>query len=283
LGVTEWIDLALLPNEEEIGKALADLSDADRAKLTNEAASFLKLDVKQLESAMLRILLERARPLSLSTALWSRPVTSSSNIESEIRNHFERLGLEATPERLRRAQQLYAQFAVERVSIPMKAADLALQNFRCWHCGLAFCDEDLASRGFVSPYKLRGKPKADPLKPQWHDEKLRVPRMDHDWPVKLYGSNESKNLRVLCHGCNEGKANLVALVQARAFAGLPYRGQLNGEQPLPPELFYAQIRRAPACTRTGLTARQTELTVELLDPNSPAVLDNLRTVESPGL
>ncbi len=281
--MTEWIDLALLPNEAEIGKALAGLTDNERASITNQAASFLKLDVKDLERALLRILVERARPFALSTALWSRPVTASTDVQGEVRNHFERLGLAPTPERLRHAQQLYAQFAVDRTSIPMSVSDLAAQNFRCWHCGLAFCDEDLASRGFESPYKLRGQPKTDPLKPHWHSDKSRVPRMDHDWPVTLYGSNDSKNIRVICDACNVGKANFIALEQTPSFSGLPRRGQLNGLQPLHHEVFYAQIRRAPICARTGLTARQTELTVELIDPTSPAVLDNLQTIESPGI
>jgi hypothetical protein len=281
--VTEWIDLALLPNEDELGKALADLTDDERVSITRQMALFLKLDVKELEKALLRILVERARPFALSTTLWSRPVTASTDVQGEVRNHFERLGLTSTPERLRYAQQLYAQFAVDRTSIPMSISDLAAQNFRCWHCGLAFCDEDLANRGFESPYKLRGKPKTDPLKPHWHSDKSREPRMDHNWPVTLYGSNESKNIRVICDACNTGKANFIALEQTPSFSGLPRRGQLNGTRPLPYEVFYAQIRKSPICVRTGRTARQTELTVELIDPTAPAVLDNLQTVESPGI
>ncbi|MCW5667837.1 MAG: hypothetical protein KIT35_28710 [Piscinibacter sp.] len=53
--------------------------------------------------------------------------------------------------------------------------------------------------------------------------------------------------------------------------------------PLSTEIFYAQIAREPTCWKTGVGAADSELTVEIADPNRPAFLDNLRTVESPGV
>jgi hypothetical protein len=52
--------------------------------------------------------------------------------------------------------------------------------------------------------------------------------------------------------------------------------------PLSTEVFYTQLRKSPLCERTGKNALTAELTVELRDAHSPAVLDNLITVESPG-
>ena len=68
-----------------------------------------------------------------------------------------------------------------------------------------------------------------------------------------------------------------------SFIGLPQRSSLLGIFPLSTEIFYAQIAREPACWRTGVSAAESELTVEIVDPYKPAFLDNLRTVESPGV
>jgi hypothetical protein len=217
-------------------------------------------------------------------ALVARPITSSDDPSTEIRRHFERRGVAETPERVQLALQLYAQFAQDRAKVPVKEVDLRRCGYRCEHCGLAFCNEELASKALISPFGLRGAKKVDPLKPHWNGiDENRNPTMDHDWPVSLYGDNTSGNLRVLCGACNQGKANYLALEQLKPWVGLQERAQLLGRGSLSLEAFYTQIRRSPICQRTGRGADVMELTVVLRDVRSPPVLDNLITVESPGL
>ena len=179
---------------------------------------------------------------------------------------------------------MYLQFSQERDNTRrVTQADLEQQNFRCGHCGLAFCDEELAKKGIESPHGERRKPKNDPLKPHWSRADYRVPTLDHRWPISLYGSNDLDNLLVLCKGCNVGKANRIAREQLEPFIGLPQRDTLLARYPLSPDLFYAQLIREPACSQTKQTAIECELTVEIVDPTKPAFLDNLTTVMSPGI
>lgn len=279
----EWIDFALLGTERDLDSAIAGL-DADACDaVAADLAAFLRADVVTLKRSWLRLLVERVRPLALPAALWTRSLTASSDIEALLRAHFVRLGVDPTADRISRGQQLYLQFADDRARRPVTPTSLAAQGYRCGHCGLAFCDEDLADEGITSPHGARGAPKRDPLKPHWHADRWRVPTMDHHWPVSMYGSNDAQNLRVLCKACNTGKADYTVWEQMRAFAGMPRRHDLLGRQPLSLDMFYAQIWRAPQCSRTGRDATTAELTVELRDPLAPAVLDNLITVESPGL
>jgi hypothetical protein len=107
--------------------------------------------------------------------------------------------------------------------------------------------------------------------------------MDHNWPVSLYGDSTPANLRVLCMACNQGKAHYLAIEQFPSWVGLPGRAQLVGTGPLSFEVFYTQLRRSPVCKNTAKGPTESELTVQLLDPKAPAVLDNLATVSSPGL
>jgi hypothetical protein len=279
---TEWIDLALIANEEALQRAIAALDSTERDRLLRQFAAVLGQDLQVFQVGLLRILVERARPLALPAALWSRPVTSSSDIEAEFRKHLQHLSLSDSFARLRQGQQMYAQFVVERARVRVELSDLQRHGFRCGHCGLAFCDEELTYKGWSSPFGLRGSRKSDPLKPHWHRDDWREPTVDHDWPVSLYGTNDATNLRVLCKGCNNGKAEYITVEQTKAFTGLPGRSDLLGGNPLSTGVFYAQLRRAPHCAHTGKDARITELTVGLRDPTAPAVLDNLITLESMG-
>lgn len=279
----EWIDLALLVSEAELAAAIDALSDGERFEITSKLSSVLHIDRRDLEKKVLRLLVERARPLALPASLWARPITATTSIPTEAREHLARLGIDTTEKRVKAAQQLYAQFVIERRKIPVTEKDLTAQGYRCGYCGLAFCDEEVGAAGLTSPFGARGPAKADRFKPHWHSDEHRTPTIDHVWPVKLYGDNDRSNLRVICRGCNEGKANFLAVAQTRPFIGLPVRAQLTGTLPIPLELFFAQIWREPQCSRTGRHAHETELTVDLHDPRGAVVLDNLITVQSPGL
>lgn len=279
----EWIDLALTLNEDDLAREIDQLGPNDRKRILDQLLTVFRLRSDTGERAILRLMVERARPMALPSTLWRRPISSSSNILTEATRHLKHLRVDATKERLQKAQDLYAQFVAERGNERVTEQQLKAQGYRCWHCGLAFCDEELSQKGFVSPFGSRRKPKSDPFKPHWVKVENRLPRLDHHWPISLYGDNQSRNHRILCFSCNTGKAHYVTTEQMQPFVGLPKRMQFIGNAPLPEDLFYAQIRLNPECFRTGKTARDVELTVELRDPQILAVLDNLVTVESPGL
>jgi len=276
----DWIDLALVGDEAALDDAIRNLDSDARQEALTSLARELELEGDEVERAVLRMMVERVRPLALPRSLWARPITASDEPESHVRAHFQRKRINPTPQRLRQATQLYAQFADERDRVSVTEASLKTCGYRCEHCGLAFHDEELQKKALVSPFGTRGSPKHDPWKPQWHQHDLRYPTMDHHWPVSLYGDNRAGNMKVLCRGCNLGKEHYVALEQYRSTVGLPARSQLIGAGPVACEVFYAQLRRAPACVETGQIAKDVELTVRLKDPHAAAVLDNLETVVS---
>lgn len=280
----EWIDFGLLGNEDELTATLDGLDEAQRADATAELTSKLGLDRADVERSILRLLIERVRPYALPASLWARPVTASDDPRALLRAYFGRVGVTETADRLDRGIDLYLQFREERSRVQVQESDLRRCSFRCEHCGLAFCNEELARRAIVSPFGTRGTKKTDALKPHWNgSDDLRFPSMDHIWPVSLYGNNDRKNLKVLCRACNQGKEDFVAWEQTRPAVGLPRRPQLATPGSLPIELFYAQLRRSPICVDTGQDATSTELTVRLVDVGGPLVLDNLVTVASPGI
>ncbi len=280
--MVEWIDLALLGDEEGLSAAINRLDASERATALADVAHQLGVDQVAIERAMLRTLVERVRPFALSSALWARAITASDDPEVEVRAHFARRGVTETPNRMRLALQLYAQFAEDRGNVRVQESDLKRCGYRCEHCGLAFCNEELSHKTLISPFGLRGGAKVDALKPHWNGQDSdRYPTLDHDWPVSLYGDNTSSNLRVLCRSCNMGKADYLALEQLRPWVGLPGRKQLLSQNVLSAEVFYTQLRRSPLCESTGLGPKATELTVQLRDPYIPGVLDNLVTVRSP--
>lgn len=279
-----WIDFALLGDEESLQSAIESLTPQQRVAAIDEITQKLGITSSDVQGTILRLLIERVRPLALPMSLWSRPVTASDDPRVRLREHFARLGVAITPERVQRALDLYIQFREERRKMPVGESDLRRCGFRCQHCGLAFCNEELARKAIASPFGTRGAHKSDPLKPHWNGaDDLRFPTMDHHWPVSLYGDNRPKNLRVLCNACNQGKEDFLANEQLRPAVGLPRRSQLLSGGALPFDVFYAQLRRAPKCATSGQTALNTELTVRLVDPHGPPVLDNLATTESPGL
>ena len=280
----EWIDFALLGDENNLRSAIDGLDDGQRADAIDELTRKLGVDRADVERSILRLLVERVRPYALPMSLWARPITASDDPRVLLRAHFGRVGVAATADRLDKGLDLYLQFREERSRVPVQESDLRRCRYRCEHCGLAFCNEELARKAIVSPFGTRGTKKTDALKPHWNvADELRWPTMDHDWPVSLYGNNDRRNLKVLCRACNEGKSDFLAWEQTRPSVGLPRRTQLSTPGSLPNELFYTQLRRSPVCADTGQTATSTELTVRLVDASGPLVLDNLVTVASPGI
>lgn len=276
----KWIDLALIGDETALNAAFAGMTIEQLNGALQDVADALEVGETDLLRGALRILIERARPLALPTDLWRRPITASTDARAMVVNHFGARGIEATPRRIESALAMYARFEQERDrTLRLREAHLVSANYHCAHCGLRFHNEELLSRTLVSPLGNRRRPPNDRLKPHWNgDAGLREPTLDHDWPVSLYGDNGAENLRVLCHGCNLGKEQAVALEHLRPWVGLPGRADLLLSTPVSVAVFYAQLRREPHCYTTGKTAFDTELTVQPKRPSEPAVLDNLRTV-----
>lgn len=279
-----WLDLALISDEDELTDAIAGLDGDERDQLLRALVGVLNADEDRVLDGLLRLLVERARPLALPARLWARPVTSSDDPRDLIRRHFEVKGFQVTSQRVKAADRLYTRFLDERAKTSLGERELIACQFRCQHCGLAFCNEQLQDKGIVSRLGNRGKDKRDPRKPHWNFEpRMRLPTHDHVWPITTFGDNTSSNLKVLCAGCNRGKENVLALEQVRAWTGLVSRTSLLHTEVVDWVPFYAQLREEPVCSKTGKGPDEVELTVKLIDPDAPPVLGNLRTVESPGL
>jgi len=278
----DWIDLALTKDEGSLNALLSRLSAEDLKNIKRQLLTVLQMQADELELSTVRILIERVRPFALPLQLWTRPSFASSSIRELGDQHLAAHGITTTEDRLDSVQHLYQRFKVFKRSkgAKLSEAKLASAGFRCQICGLRFCNEDLENWGIVSPHGYRGVPKPDPNKLHWTNPVYRLPSIDHDWPISTFGDNSIENQRVVCGGCNGGKANFVALEQTNAWTGMVDRMQLeDGAVSL--ALFYSQLRRYPTCSRTGATAATTELSVALRDPTKPVVLDNLVTVTGP--
>lgn len=282
--MAEWIDLALIGDEAALSAAVGALDGDGQARALKSLTRALAIGEGEVVENLIRLLVERVRPLALPASLWSRPVTASDDPLTHVRNHFRRRGINETQARLDAAVRLYDRFAEERVDRRVGEAELTRCGFRCQHCGIAFCNEQLEYKGVVSPFGNRGRDKSDPLKPHWNGgAEKRQPTHDHVWPVSTYGDNSSDNLRVLCNGCNFGKGDVLALEQVRAWTGLTGRDPLLRSGVVDWAAFYAQLRQSPRCDASDAGPNEAELTVELVDPGGPPVLGNLRTVTSKGV
>lgn len=276
----EWIDLVLAQSEGDLREQVQSLSLEDRELLKTSMLSLLEIEPAELEVSVFRILIERLRPFALPQELWSRGLNETTSVRDMAGRHLEHFGLATSDPRLRQMQDLYRRYCEERQRFGVTEARLTTCNYRCSHCGLLFYNEELEDLGIVSPFGNRGAAKLDPLKPHWHDVNRRKPRVDHNWPIALFGSNDEANLRILCDGCNTGKADFSTLEHTREFVGHHQGKKLRGERPVSWAMFYAQVLYRGVCARTGCTAREAELTVVLKNQRLPAVLDNLVTVES---
>jgi 5-methylcytosine-specific restriction endonuclease McrA len=91
---------------------------------------------------------------------------------------------------------------------------LRRQRGRCAHCGV-----------IIHPSPKPVDP-ADPLKPYGESpEELLAPEVDHIEPISGFGTNELKNLQVLCALCNRGKGDGlgVSLRDEARYAAVPVR------------------------------------------------------------
>ncbi|MGY3228906.1 5-methylcytosine-specific restriction endonuclease McrA [Luteibacter sp. HA06] len=283
--MADWIDLATINDERRLSAAIDALTAQEGLSLRDTLCALLFITPLEVEKSVLRILVERSRAMALPKALWSRSFSDSSSVDELCEEYLASLGVPSTKARVAAMRGLYRAFGDTRSSQPpLTIAMLNAIDWRCTHCGLLFCDDDVVHKGWSSPHGPRGPLKVEPLKQHWNPAlahcNYRQPSIDHDWPVSTFGDNAASNLRIMCRGCNEGKSNIVAGEQAQSWVGMHRRSQFL-PLPLPLDVFYAQLRRRPRCEITGQTASQIELTVKLRDPGGIARFDNLITVESP--
>lgn len=277
--MTDWIDAVLIGSEKALQKMLREMTDEQREGLLKSLCNAIGTTEKELQIGVLRILIERARPLALSAAVWKRPLDATDSVRDAAAAHLGVVGSDPSDERLRLMQLLYNSFATERKKVPVSERLLKALGYHCQHCGVRFYNEELEHIPLISPFGNRFKDKTDALKPHWSNLSWRKPTIDHIWPVSLYGDNASANTIVFCQGCNDGKKNYLCMHQTRPFIGLPIRSELR-EGRLSTETFFAQLQRQPICEITGRTAKEAELTVQLRRPSLPIVMDNLMTVST---
>jgi hypothetical protein len=125
----------------------------------------------------------------------------------------------------------------------------------------------------------------DPHKPVWIDlERLLSPTVDHVDPISKFGTNDLANLEVLCHFCNQGKADGSPILLKHEYqygALLPLSalewesesrdpGVVNHVAGL---LYRAARRSGRMCDACGLQAQ--ELTLRPRIPDGAYVLSNL--------
>ena len=147
--MAHWLDLALIGDEAALVQAIDALNGDQQNDVLTSLGSVLNLTQDEIVVGLIRLLVERARPMALPARLWERDVTSSDDPREIVRKHWASKTIPATPERVLAAMELYNQFVQERKPAPVTEVDLERTGFRCRHCGMAFCNEQLEPKGIV--------------------------------------------------------------------------------------------------------------------------------------
>ena len=271
-----WIDVVALSDEGELHGLLQALSLEELADLEQQLLQLLGLTQEMYRRQAVRILVERARPLALPEKAWRRMPGDSGPLRPVIEDHLAKISVDSTPTRLRELSRLVSNFVDKRVGGLLTESFCRDAGFRCAICGYAFVADDMVEYGYVSPYMPPNR-EPDPFKPNSQSKSKRVPRVDHVWPVSLYGSNASKNLQLLCSSCNSGKKDFMTNAHADPFVGQLQRISLRKNE-VTEEVFYSVVSRDRFCSRCGKGPSEVELTVRPRRENFPVVADNLVTV-----
>jgi len=261
------------------------LDQVGRRELIGSLQSLLGVSSDQLELQVLRILVERARPLLISQRTWSQSVTSSDPIRGAIESHLVSiLGIEKVdiPETtVTSLESIASNFREPRASLRITVDLLERSDYRCRCCGFLFRDEDLEAFGFELPddqkVLVAEWPNIDPLHPVTSGGQLGKPRADHIWPVSLYGSNEEGNIAVLCDACNSGKANYMSYAHSAPNVGV-FLPKYFSSPYVDPIVFYSVMARDEKCTLCGTPPSARPLTVRKRLREGILIPDNLRAI-----
>lgn len=203
-----WIELVAIDREVDLQDAINRLSEEEVRQITTELLSMIGSGEDNAKRFLLRILLERARPMAIPLRVWRRRREETWSVQEEIQRYFHAFGQNLAPEHLALLQQIYFRFLTVRQRVPVTEQLLRINGFRCGLCGMLFYNEDLESLAIESPHGFRLNHISDPYKPHYAITLEKTePTLDHIWPVSLYGDNSTSNQNVLCKGCNEGKAD----------------------------------------------------------------------------
>lgn len=151
-------------------------------------------------------------------------------------------------------------------------------ELRCSLCGYHFRLVDVGKArvdvvqdiGFVMSTSIQPRRQSDILKPTIRPAKKNkddlsytVLHVDHLVPRAGFGPSRRSNLQVVCGLCNWGKGcyrfPLECISTAVALSVTSASSETNWSAL--EDMFVASLRMQPTCVETGLTARQTELTI----------------------
>jgi 5-methylcytosine-specific restriction endonuclease McrA len=279
------LEVLTLSSEDSLVAHCSELSDDQRKALIEALRTLLFLSPQQLEAQVLRILLERARPLLISQKTWSQPLSSSDPIRLSIQRHLEEtLGLpvdELQEKSVAALEAIASNFKERRESVKVTDELLVAARYRCCACGFLFRDQDLEDLDIELPdeqKKVVAKaPRIDHLHPIARSDSYAKPRSDHVWPVSLYGSNREHNIRLLCDACNSGKANYMSYAHAGPNVGVFLPKFFSGKY-VDPAVFYAVIARDGRCLKCEALPSEASLTLRKRRQEGVLVPDNLFAV-----
>jgi 5-methylcytosine-specific restriction endonuclease McrA len=278
------LDLLIFSGEASLQRALSKLDGNGRQLAISELQDFLGLTQEKIEAQTLRILLERARPLLISSVSWNQGVGSSDPVRSSIREYLKgTLKLqdgEISASWIDGLEKLAVNFKENRVKVTVSIDLLEKCKYRCTCCGYLFKDNDLESLVLELPEDLKSLHNTSPIDafhPIAENAKLARPSVDHVWPVSLYGNNHEENLAIICTACNQGKANFISAANAAPNVGHNLRKYfLPGA--IDRDVFFGAVARDGECKVCSALPSERQLTVRPRMEEAVAVSDNLMTV-----
>lgn len=271
--------------ESQLMDYINQLPSAEKLDLEQKLASLLGLNAEQVRAQVLRILIERARPLVAAHKTWTQSISSSDSVRRGIVSHLEKVAQiseeDIEDEVLTAFETLVSNFKEQRQSVKVSKALLEKAKYRCGCCGFLFRDQDLEDLDLELPDEQKKLVavlgRIDRFHPVARKENYAKPRSDHIWPISLYGSNNENNIRILCDACNSGKANYMSADHAAPNVGVYLPKFFTGSY-VDPTVFYAVMARDKKCVGCGCEPFQSPLTVRLRFGEGVLVPDNLLTV-----
>jgi 5-methylcytosine-specific restriction endonuclease McrA len=249
--------LAAAPEKHEYDYALS------------RAVDILQAKVERLEAEKFEFRLRLALHLSPASAIkydTANPVPRHRLIRSFLQERFGRTG-DLVEQLARDVAQLLAAWDESRTQLAGYAPSLlARQKGRCGHCHVTLTIPPPEHPHVIDEYKPYYLSPAE----------LLAPEVDHIEAISSLGTNELRNLQVLCRLCNAGKGDGLGLNVRHevSHAGEP----IKEIEPLHRcrMLFYVISREGQTCGTCG--SRTSELTIRPIDERGGFVRTNLRSV-----
>jgi 5-methylcytosine-specific restriction endonuclease McrA len=249
-----WIeDLNTLMDRLALGEAASALGSlgGDYDYALQRAIRLLRAETEWQSVKRFELRLRLALHLCPASAVnykATNPVPRHEIIEDFLRSKLERTSPHLS-ELARSLSQLLSNWQRRREKVTQYRDHLlGLQHWRCASCAYRF-DRPSPFAESIDPYK----PFAD------SPNELTSPEVDHIEAVSCFGTNELKNLQVLCRLCNFGKNDGLGL---DVISEIEYAGEVLERIPLRHRaamLFYVLERDGRRCSLCGLSG--VELTI----------------------